>query len=56
MAQEVEGGGEEVCCEGLGGRDVAEEAVVEEAALEDEVAEGVREVPDEEEAQGGGGG
>lgn len=44
--------GEETLCLSASGGDEAEEAVVEEAALEDEVAERVAEVPDEEEAQG----
>lgn len=63
-AEVVEGRREEVgkepgrvaVLEEVGGGDVGEEAVVEEATLEDEVAEGVRKVPDEEEAEGGRGG
>lgn len=55
--QEVVRRGEQAC--GVGARvgdDVGEEAVVEEAAFEDEVAERVGEMPDEEESEGGGGG
>lgn len=47
--------GHQVLALRLGRGDKGEEAVVQEAALEDEVAERVGEVPDEEEAQRGGG-
>lgn len=57
VAEKVVGRGEPIIgnVNSLGGVHVGEKAVVEKAALEDEVAEGIGHVPDEEEAQRAGG-